>query len=76
MNHYLWLIRTYLAVEEYPEAAGIIEILKGDPLFPERLKEELYENAVTLVLPTEYFTTVLLSISKKHWMLLPTKKKS
>ena len=40
---FLWLIRTYIAVEEYPEAAGMIETLKNDPLFPERLKEELHE---------------------------------
>jgi outer membrane protein assembly factor BamD (BamD/ComL family) len=40
---FLWLIRTYLAVDEYPEAAGMIETLKNDPLFPARLKPELHE---------------------------------
>lgn len=40
---FLWLIRTYLAQEEYPEAAGMIEILKADPLFPERLQPRLKE---------------------------------
>ncbi|MBL0135693.1 MAG: hypothetical protein IPP79_17805 [Chitinophagaceae bacterium] len=40
---FLWLIRTYLARDEYPEAAGMIEILKADPLFPERLQPHLKE---------------------------------
>ena len=40
---FLWLIRTYLAVEEYPEAAGMIETLKYDPIFPARLKPSLHE---------------------------------
>ncbi|MFM9911602.1 MAG: tetratricopeptide repeat protein, partial [Chitinophagaceae bacterium] len=40
---FIWLIRTYLALEEYPEAAGMIETLKSDPAFPERLQSSLYE---------------------------------
>lgn len=40
---FLWQIRTYLANEELPEAAGLIEILKADPNFPERLRPELAE---------------------------------
>ncbi len=40
---FIWLIRTYLALEEYPEAAGMIETLKADPLFPDRLKTQLHE---------------------------------
>lgn len=40
---FIWLIRTYLAREEYPEAAGMIETLKSDPLFPERLQSQLHE---------------------------------
>ena len=40
---FIWLIRTYLALEEYPEAAGMIETLKSDPLFPDRLKTQLHE---------------------------------
>jgi tetratricopeptide (TPR) repeat protein len=40
---FLWQIRTYLANEELPEAAGLIEILKADPNFPARLKPELAE---------------------------------
>ncbi len=40
---FLWLIRTYLATEDYPEAAGMIETLKHDPLFPARLQPSLHE---------------------------------
>lgn len=40
---FLWQIRTYLAIDEFPEAAGLIEILKADPQFPERLKPSLAE---------------------------------
>ncbi|HEY0677897.1 MAG TPA: hypothetical protein VGD17_06410 [Chitinophagaceae bacterium] len=40
---FLWQIRTYLANEELPEAAGLIETLKNDPNFPSRLKAELSE---------------------------------
>ncbi|RYG52748.1 MAG: hypothetical protein EOO01_06045, partial [Chitinophagaceae bacterium] len=40
---FLWQIRTYLAKNETPEAAGMIETLKNDPLFPERLRTDLDE---------------------------------
>lgn len=40
---FLWLIKTYITNQEYPEAAGIIETLKHDPVFPERLQPELHE---------------------------------
>ena len=40
---FIWQIRTFLARDETPEAAGLIETLKHDPLFPERLKTDLRE---------------------------------
>ena len=40
---FLWQIRTYLAGDEMPEAAGLIETLKNDPNFPARLRPELAE---------------------------------
>lgn len=40
---FLWLIRTYISNGEYPEAAGLIETLKHDPNFPERLDAHLAE---------------------------------
>lgn len=39
----LWQIKTFLANDELPEAAGLIQTLKYDPLFPSRLKTELEE---------------------------------
>lgn len=40
---FLWQIRTYLAKDEMPEAAGMIETLENDPNFPSRLRAELAE---------------------------------
>lgn len=39
----LWQARNYIETERYGEAAGILEILKGDPVFPERLQDQLHE---------------------------------
>jgi tetratricopeptide (TPR) repeat protein len=39
----IWQIKTYLANEEMPEAASLIQTLKHDPLFPSRLKTDLEE---------------------------------
>ena len=38
---FIWQIRTYLANDETAEAAGMIETLKSDPFFPERLRTDL-----------------------------------
>jgi hypothetical protein len=40
---FIWQARTYLANDEFPEAAGLIDVLKLDPNFPERLRPELAE---------------------------------
>lgn len=40
---FIWQIRTYLANDELPEAAGLIDVLKHDPNFPARLRPELSE---------------------------------
>lgn len=40
---FIWQTRTYLANDELPEAAGLIDVLKHDPNFPERLRPELAE---------------------------------
>jgi tetratricopeptide (TPR) repeat protein len=39
----IWIIKTYMANNELPEAAGMIQTLKNDPLFPARLKADLNE---------------------------------
>ena len=39
----IWKIRTYIAKDQYPQAAGLIEILLHDPLFPPRLEPSLQE---------------------------------
>ena len=40
---FIWQIRTFLAREEYAEAASMIETLKNDPLFPQRLRTSVSE---------------------------------
>lgn len=40
---FIWQIRNHIEKDELPEAAGIIEILKTDPNFPERLQTNLNE---------------------------------
>lgn len=39
----LWEVRNYIETDHFGEASGILEILKSDPVFPERLKPELEE---------------------------------
>ena len=39
----LWQVKTFIANDELPEAAGLIQTLKYDPLFPSRLRADLDE---------------------------------
>jgi tetratricopeptide (TPR) repeat protein len=39
----VWQVRTYLANDQLPEAAALIQVLKYDPLFPSRLQTDLEE---------------------------------
>ncbi|WP_153800369.1 type IX secretion system periplasmic lipoprotein PorW/SprE [Foetidibacter luteolus] len=40
---FLWMSRAFIDSGEVSEAGGMIEILKGDPNFPERLRTDLHE---------------------------------
>jgi tetratricopeptide (TPR) repeat protein len=40
---FLWMIRTYIEEEDYGSAAGLIQTLKNDPVFPKRLHNDLDE---------------------------------
>jgi tetratricopeptide (TPR) repeat protein len=40
---FIWQIRTFIEKDELAEAAGLIETLKADPVFPDRLQPDLYE---------------------------------
>lgn len=40
---FIWQIRNYLEQDQLGEAAGLIGILRTDPLFPKRLKTDLHE---------------------------------
>lgn len=39
----IWQVKTYLERDDLAEAAGLMETLKNDPLFPERLQADLEE---------------------------------
>lgn len=40
---FIWQIRSLLAQNKYAQAAGLIQVLKNDPVFPNRLKNDLEE---------------------------------
>ncbi len=40
---FIWQVRNYIADQKLAEAASLIEALRRDPVFPERLREELHE---------------------------------
>ncbi len=40
---FVWQIRTFLAQDQFPEAASLIVTLKNDPVFPKRLQNDLEE---------------------------------
>ncbi len=40
---FIWQVKTYIANNQLPEAAGLIEVLKQDPQFPLRLQTDLQE---------------------------------
>jgi TolA-binding protein len=40
---FIWQARTFIAMEKYGEAASLIAALKNDPVFPDRLKNDLEE---------------------------------
>ncbi len=61
---FIWQIRTYLAKDETAEAAGMIETLKGDPFFPERLKTDLYEMQAYWFYKQEIFDSAAIYLEK------------
>lgn len=40
---FIWQIRTFLAQDQFAEAASLIVTLKNDPVFPKRLQNDLHE---------------------------------
>ena len=51
----LWQAKTLIATGEYPEAAGLVNTLQNDPLFPARLNKELQEVAGYLYFQQEVY---------------------
>ena len=44
----LWMVRNYVEDKKISEASGLVSILQNDPVFPDRLKNKLYENIAYL----------------------------
>ena len=44
----LWMVRNYIEDKKISEASGLVSILQNDPVFPDRLKNKLYENIAYL----------------------------
>ncbi|MES1219292.1 MAG: hypothetical protein ABUT20_27550, partial [Bacteroidota bacterium] len=40
---FIWQVRTFIAMEKYAEASSLLASLKNDPVFPERLQNDLQE---------------------------------
>jgi hypothetical protein len=62
-------------MEEYGEAASLIITLKNDPVFPKRLQSDWkkYRHCGFI---TQMCTTALRSTWKKHWIMLPIKRRA
>lgn len=63
-SSFLWQIRTYLAQEAYPEAAGLLETLSHDPLFPERLHNSLMELKALWFYQQSYYDSAAVYLEK------------
>jgi outer membrane protein assembly factor BamD (BamD/ComL family) len=61
---FIWQIRTFLAKDEFAEAAGLIETLKNDPFFPSRLRTELYEVQAWWFYKREIFDSAAFYLEK------------
>ncbi len=61
---FIWQIRTYLAKNEMPEAAGMIETLKNDPLFPDRLRTDLHEVQAYYFYKEQIFDSAAIYLEK------------
>src|SRR5688572_14317588 len=61
---FLWQIRTFLAKDEFAEAAGLIETLRNDPQFPERLRAELHQVQAYWFYKRELYDSAALYIER------------
>ena len=61
---FLWQVRTFIERGEYPEAAGIMEILRNDPNFPKRLQTELDETAAYWFYKQNLYDSAAVYLSK------------
>ncbi len=44
----VWMAKNFIAEKEYEKSAGVLEILRNDPVFPERLQPALHETLAFL----------------------------
>ena len=61
---FIWQIRTFLAQDEFPEAASLIATLKADPAFPNRLQNDLEEVQALYFYKQNTWDSAALHLSK------------
>jgi tetratricopeptide (TPR) repeat protein len=61
---FIWQIRCFIENEELAEAAGLLEILKNDPQFPERLQPDLHEVIAHWFYKQEIYDSSAFHLSK------------
>ncbi|MBS1935181.1 MAG: hypothetical protein JST96_14355, partial [Bacteroidetes bacterium] len=72
----IWLTKTYIAQNAYAQAASMIEILKQDPQFPERLKGDLNEVQAWMFYKQEMYDSSAIFLEKALPNALDNQEKS
>ena len=52
---FIWQVRTYIEQDQLAEAAGLLELIRTDPNFPERLKADFHEMMAYLLYKQENY---------------------
>ncbi|MEP6927576.1 MAG: tetratricopeptide repeat protein [Ginsengibacter sp.] len=58
----IWQIRTFIEMNEYGDAAGLISTLQNDPVFPERLKPSLEEMSAYWFYKQQIYDSALMHL--------------
>ncbi len=61
---FLWQARTYIEQEAYVEAGSLLEIIRTDPNFPERLQTDLHELTAYLLYKEKNYAGAAFQLSK------------
>jgi len=61
---FLWIIRNFMEQDKLAEAAGLMEILRTDPLFPKRLQSRLHESYAYWFYKQDIYDSAAFHLSK------------